>query len=81
MLSVIIPAYNEDLSIDRAHHTITKILNKENIENEIIFVDENRLILGKYESGCIFCREVENLTIYCKKPVCTDMKVSIVSAM
>ena len=40
MLSVIIPAYNEELSIDRAHHTITKILNKENIENEIIFVDD-----------------------------------------
>ena len=40
MLSVIIPAYNEELSIDRAHHTITGILNKENIENEIIFVDD-----------------------------------------
>ena len=40
MLSVIIPAYNEELSIDRAHHTITGILNKENIENEIIFIDD-----------------------------------------
>ena len=40
MLSVIIPAYNEELSIERAYYTISDILNKENIENEIIFIDD-----------------------------------------
>ena len=35
MLSVIIPAYNEELSIERAYYTISDILNKENIENEM----------------------------------------------
>ena len=40
MLSVIIPAYNEELSIDRAYHTISDILKKADIENEIIFIDD-----------------------------------------
>ena len=40
MLSVIIPAYNEELSIERAYFTISDILAKEDIENEIIFIDD-----------------------------------------
>ena len=40
MLSVIIPAYNEELSVERAYYTISDILNKEDIANEIIFVDD-----------------------------------------
>jgi len=40
LLSVIIPAYNEELSIERAYRTISDILKKENIDHEIIFVDD-----------------------------------------
>lgn len=40
MLSVIIPAYNEELSIERAYFTISEILNTADIPNEIIFVDD-----------------------------------------
>ena len=40
MLSVIIPAFNEELSIDRAYYTISGILKDADIENEIIFVDD-----------------------------------------
>ena len=40
MLSVIIPAYNEELLIDKAYYTISEILKNENIENEIIFIDD-----------------------------------------
>ena len=40
MLSVIIPAYNEELSVERAYHTISKILRDAHIENEIIFIDD-----------------------------------------
>ena len=40
MLSVIIPAYNEELSVERAYYTISDILRKEDIANEIIFVDD-----------------------------------------
>ena len=40
MLSVIIPAFNEELSIDRAYYTISDILHKADIDNEIIFIDD-----------------------------------------
>ncbi len=40
MLSVIIPAYNEELSIERAYYTITNILKGAEIASEIIFVDD-----------------------------------------
>lgn len=40
MLSVIIPAYNEELSIEKTYYTISDILKTENIENEIIFIDD-----------------------------------------
>lgn len=43
MLSVIIPAYNEELSIERAYYTISEILNKENIDSEIIFIDDGSI--------------------------------------
>ena len=40
MLSVIIPAYNEELSVERAYYTITGILKNADIDSEIIFVDD-----------------------------------------
>ena len=40
MLSVIIPAYNEELSVERAYYTISEILKKAQIDNEIIFIDD-----------------------------------------
>ena len=40
MLSVIVPAYNEELMIEKAYFTISDILKSEDIENEIIFIDD-----------------------------------------
>ena len=40
MLSVIIPAFNEELMIETAYHTIFGILKDAGIESEIIFVDD-----------------------------------------
>lgn len=40
MLSVIIPAFNEEALIEKAYYTISEILNKADIDNEIIFVDD-----------------------------------------
>ena len=40
MLSVILPAYNEELSIDRAYYTISEILKNADIDNEILFIDD-----------------------------------------
>ena len=39
-LSVIIPAFNEELTIEKAANDISKILLDENIESELIFVDD-----------------------------------------
>ena len=35
-----------------------------------IFVDEDMVILKKYQPCCIFCGEVEDLVLYEKKLVC-----------
>lgn len=40
MLSVVIPAYNEELMISKTAQTIRKILIDENIEFELLFVDD-----------------------------------------
>ena len=40
MLSVIIPAYNEELMIEKTYYTISEILNNAVIENELIFIDD-----------------------------------------
>lgn len=40
MLSVIIPAYNEELSVERAYYTISGLLRDADIDNEIIFIDD-----------------------------------------
>ena len=38
MLSVIVPAYNEELMIEKAYFTISDILKNADIENEIILL-------------------------------------------
>ena len=40
MLSVIIPAYNEDAMVSKAAAVISEILNKESIDCELLFVDD-----------------------------------------
>ena len=40
MLSVIIPAYNEEQCIDRAYTAIGALLEENNIESEFVFVDD-----------------------------------------
>ena len=40
MLSVIIPAFNEELMIENAYYTISGILRDAGIDNEIIFIDD-----------------------------------------
>ncbi len=43
MLSVIVPAYNEELSCEKAYDRISEVLCKNNIDFEIIFVDDGSL--------------------------------------
>ncbi len=35
-----------------------------------IFVDEDKLVLGKYEPACVFCNEADNVARFKGKPVC-----------
>lgn len=43
-----------------------------------IYVDQNNILLKKYEPACIFCGSADNITVYKDKNVCahclTDMK-------
>ena len=38
-VSVIVPAFNEELMIEKAYFTISDILKSANIDNEIIFIE------------------------------------------
>ena len=58
MLSVIIPAYNEELSVERAYYTISKILEKAQIDNEIIFIDDDNEVLKTVRNG------LKNIMLY-----------------
>lgn len=35
-----------------------------------IFLDDELIILRKYEPGCVFCKRVEDVTTYMEKKVC-----------
>ena len=61
MLSVIIPAYNEELSVEKAYYTISGILKEAQIDNEIIFIDDGSTD-ATYE-------KIKNLQITCRKTV------------
>lgn len=43
------------------------IKEKDSIE---IFIDEDRIVLQKYQPACVFCNQVDDITYYCHKRVC-----------
>ena len=45
------------------------IAKKDHME---IYVDEDTVILKKYQPACIFCGSAENTIEYMKKIVCSD---------
>ena len=60
MLSVIIPAYNEEKCIRRAYSTIHALLEENSIEGEFIFVDDGSTD-GSYEMITELSLEEENI--------------------
>lgn len=46
-----------------------EINEKDSLE---IFVDEKGIFLKKYEVSCIFCKNVENITKYKGKNICSE---------
>ncbi|MDD4774719.1 MAG: AbrB/MazE/SpoVT family DNA-binding domain-containing protein [Eubacteriales bacterium] len=45
------------------------IKNRDGIE---IFIDEDKIILKKYEPACVFCANAENVTYFKGKLVCYE---------
>lgn len=42
-----------------------------------IFVDKDKIILQKYQAGCIFCGQIDNIVDYKGKAVCRNCIRSI----
>lgn len=60
MLSIIIPAYNEENCINRAYNTIHSLLTENQIEGEFIFVDDGSKD-KTYETISALSKEKENV--------------------
>jgi len=52
--------------------------SKDSIE---IFVDDDKIILKKYEPSCIFCGNVEDVTLYKGKLICRECIESLKSSV
>ena len=53
---------------------IMDINEKDSLE---IFTDENKIILQKYQSSCIFCNNADNIVYFNGKRVCEDCLAKI----
>ena len=49
--------------------TTMNIETKDSLE---IFTDDNRIILQKYQPGCVFCENADDVIFFCGKRVCRD---------
>ena len=61
MLSVIIPAFNEEKCIKNAYNEINSLLCKNNIEGEFIFVDDGSQD-QTYKEICELSAQYDNIT-------------------
>ncbi len=61
MLSVIIPAYNEELSVEKAFRKISGVLKEASIEHEIIFIDDGSLD-KTYEKIALMAEQYESVS-------------------
>ena len=65
LLSVIVPAYNEELMIEKTGMVISDLLSQADIDNEIIFVDDGS----------------KDATVWCMKSFTADRFSSIASTV
>jgi len=47
-------------------------LNLQSEDSIEIFVEEDKIVLQKYEPGCLFCDSTENTIEYMGKQICLD---------
>mgnify|MGYP002677073637 CR=1 FL=1 len=57
--------------VDELGRIVLPIEIRKNMDIEI-FVDDERIILKKYQPSCIFCGNADNVTYYKGKLVCLD---------
>ncbi len=50
--------------------SVREILDIPNESPLEIFIDEDRIVLQKYQPSCIFCDSVDNILFFNKKRVC-----------
>ena len=63
LLSIVIPAYNEEESIDCVISTLRRVLNSENISFEVIFIDDGSLD-STYEKITVQSTSADNIRGY-----------------
>jgi len=51
---------------------IRRTMSLERSDAVEIFVDEEKIILKKYEPSCVFCGNADNVTLFKGKLVCAD---------
>ena len=51
---------------------IRKNLNIENRDAVEIFIDEDKVVLKKYEPACIFCASAKRLVTFHERNICRD---------
>lgn len=51
---------------------VRESLNLQSEDPIEIFVEDDKLILQKYEPGCLFCDSIENTFEYMGKQICLD---------
>lgn len=46
-----------------------------------VFIDEDRIILQKYQPSCLFCDNVDNIVFFNKKRICEECLEKIKSTL
>ena len=56
---------------------IRRTMNIDKCDAVEIFVDEEKIVLKKYQPACIFCGNADNVTFFKGKLVCSDCLISL----
>ncbi|MBQ8849641.1 MAG: AbrB/MazE/SpoVT family DNA-binding domain-containing protein [Clostridia bacterium] len=51
---------------------IRKVLDIKEKDSIEIFIDDDKIVLAKYQPSCIFCGNTENIVYFNGKRVCAD---------
>ena len=60
---------------------LRKTLNINDDSSLEIFVDEDKIVLKKYQPACIFCNEDDNVVLYKGKNICKNCIDALVKSL